>query len=137
MTEKKIVGYTAGVFDLLHIGHINILRNAKGSCDFLIVGVTTDELALSEKGVKPEISFEDRIATIQALKFCDAAIPQDTYDKFELWKKLRFDVMFVGDDWYGKWQKWEEKFKEVGVKIVYFPHTPRITSTQRRERLKK
>ena len=126
-----IIGYTTGVFDLFHIGHLNLLKNAKGMCDKLIVGVTTDELMLEYKKKKAVIPFEERIEIIRSIKYVDAAIAQENMNKFEAWKKLKFDLMFVGDDWYQteKWEKFEEEFKEVGVRIIYFPYTKGTSST--------
>jgi glycerol-3-phosphate cytidylyltransferase len=124
------VGYTTGVFDLFHIGHLTLLKNAKGLCDKLIVGVTVDEL-VSYKNKRAVIPFEERLEIVRSIKYVDAAIPQYDMDKFEMWNKLSFDVMFVGDDWYrsDKWSQLEEKFAEVGVDIVYFPYTPGTSST--------
>jgi len=126
-----IIGYTTGVFDLFHIGHLNILKNAKAMCDRLIVGVTTDELLLNYKAKKAVIAFDERCEITRNIQCVDAVIAQGTMDKFEAWKKLRFDIMFVGDDWYKseKWGKLEEQFKEVGVRIVYFPYTKGTSST--------
>ena len=126
-----IIGYTTGVFDLFHIGHLNLLKNAKGMCDKLIVGVTTDELMLEYKKKKAVIPFEERIEIIRSIKYVDAAIAQESMNKFEAWKKLKFDIMFVGDDWYQseKWKKYEAEFKKVGVRIIYFPYTKGTSST--------
>jgi glycerol-3-phosphate cytidylyltransferase len=125
-----IVGYTTGVFDLFHIGHLNLLKNAKGLCDKLIVGVTTDEL-VSYKGKKAVIPFEERLEIVRNIQFVDAVIPQDSMDKMENWKKLKYDVMFVGDDWHNtpKWEEFENQFNKVGVKIVFFPYTKGVSST--------
>ncbi|KOP72011.1 glycerol-3-phosphate cytidylyltransferase [Bacillus sp. FJAT-21945] len=125
-----ILGYTTGVFDLFHIGHLNMLKNAKSMCDKLIVGVTTDEL-VSYKNKKAVIPFEERIEIVRNIKFVDAAIAQENMDKFEAWKKLKFDMMFVGEDWYNsdKWNRYEEQFEEVNVRIVYFPYTKGTSST--------
>lgn len=133
-----IIGYTTGVFDLFHIGHLNLLKNAKGMCDKLIVGVTTDEL-VSYKNKKAVIPFEERIEIVRSVKFVDSVIPQEDMDKFEMWKKLKFDVMFVGDDWYKteKWKSYEEAFAEVGVKIIYFPYTKGTSSTLINQTLEK
>ena len=124
------VGYTTGVFDLFHIGHLTLLKNAKGLCEKLIVGVTVDEL-VSYKGKKAVIPFEERLEIVRSIKYVDAAIPQYDMDKFEMWHKLGFDVMFVGDDWYqsDRWVQLEEKFADVGVRIVYFPYTAGTSST--------
>lgn len=125
-----VVGYTTGVFDLFHVGHLNMLKNAKGMCDKLIVGVTTDEL-VSYKHKTSVIPFEERIEIVRNIKYVDAVVPQESMDKFEMWRKLKFDVMFVGDDWYNtdKWNSYEEQFKEAGVKIIYFPYYKGTSST--------
>ena len=125
-----IIGYTAGVFDLFHIGHLNLLRNARGLCDKLIVGVSTDEL-VSYKFKRAVIPFHERLEIVRSLKYVDAAIPQRDLDKLEMWNKLKFDVMFVGDDWYQteKWEDYEAQLKAVGVKIVYFPYTETTSSS--------
>lgn len=125
-----VVGYTTGVFDLFHIGHLNLLKNARGLCDKLIVGVTIDEL-VAYKNKRAVIPFEERIEIVRSIKYVDAAIPQEDLDKFEAWKKIRFDVLFVGDDWYKseRWQELEEKFKAVGVRVIYFPYTKGTSST--------
>ena len=132
------IGYTSGVYDLFHIGHLNLLRNAKGMCDKLIVGVTTDEL-VSYKNKKSVIPHNERMEIVRAIRYVDAVIPQEDMDKFEIWKKLKFDVMFVGDDWFNtpKWEEIEAKFKEVEVRIVYFPYTKGTSSTLLNETLKK
>lgn len=125
-----IVGYTSGVFDLFHIGHLNVLRNAKAMCDKLIVGISTDEL-VSYKFKQAVIPFTERMEIVRSIRYVDAVIPQESLNKFELWEKLKFDVMFVGDDWYqtDKWQDLEKQFDEVGVSIVYFPYTKGTSST--------
>ncbi len=125
-----IVGYTTGVYDLFHIGHLNMLRNAKSMCDKLVVGVTTDEL-VSYKNKSSVIPFEERIEIVRNIKYVDVAIPQVNMNKFEAWKKLKFDIMFVGDDWYNtpKWNEYEKQLKDVGVKIIYFPYTKETSST--------
>lgn len=125
-----IIGYTTGVFDLFHIGHLNMLKNAKAMCDKLIVGVTVDEL-VAYKHKKAVIPFEERLEIVRNIKYVDVAVPQTSMNKFEAWEKLHFDVMFVGDDWYGseKWKDYEEQFQKVGVRIIYFPYTKGTSST--------
>ncbi len=125
-----ILGYTTGVFDLFHIGHVNLLRNAKGMCDKLIVGVTTDEL-VSYKNKKSVISFEERMEVVRSCRYVDAVIPQEDMDKFVQWQKIKFDVMFVGDDWFKseKWKAIDKQFKEEGVRVVYFPYSKGTSST--------
>ncbi len=133
-----MIGYTSGVYDLFHIGHLNLLKNAKGLCDKLIVGVTVDRL-VKYKNKKPVIPFEERIEIVRNIKYVDAAIPQEDLDKFKMWEKLHFDVLFVGDDWYHspRWDEMEKKFKDVGVRIVYFPYTKGTSSSLINETLTK
>lgn len=130
MGRKKIIGYTTGVFDLFHIGHLNLLKNAKSMCDHLIVGVTSDEL-VSYKGKTSIVPFRERIEIVRSIKEVDSVVGQYEIDKFKAWEKLKFDVIFVGDDWFGsdEWNEYERKFKEVGVKVVYFPYTLGTSST--------
>jgi glycerol-3-phosphate cytidylyltransferase len=126
-----IIGYTSGVFDLFHIGHLNLLKNAKGMCDKLIVGVTTDEL-VAYKGKKPIIPFADRIEIVRNIKYVDAAVAQENMDKLAMCQRLKVDILFVGDDWYNseKWNNYEKEFNEANIRIVYFPYTKGISSTQ-------
>lgn len=135
---KMVIGYTSGVYDLFHIGHLNLLKNAKGLCDKLIVGVSTDKL-VEYKHKHPVIPFEERIEIVRSCKFVDAAIPQEELDKYKMWEKLHFDVLFVGDDWYNSpsWKEMEEKFSKVGVRVVYFPYTKGTSSTLLNETLTK
>ena len=120
-----IVGYTTGVFDLFHIGHLNIIRRAKEKCDKLIVGVTTDELLQVYKNKSPIIPFEERISIVKSIKYVDEVVPQEDMDKMSHWEKLKFNVVFVGDDWQNtdKWNKIESDFNDVGVAVVYSPYT--------------
>jgi len=126
-----IVGYTTGVFDLFHIGHLNILRQSKERCDSLIVGVSTDELVQKYKNKVPVIPFVERKAIVEAICYVDKVVPQTSMDKMIAWQQLKFDVMFHGDDWKGTklYQEYEERFIQVGVKLVYLPHTQGTTST--------
>lgn len=132
-----IIGYTAGVYDLFHIGHLNLFKNAKGMCDKLVVGVTVDGL-VEYKGKRAMIPFEDRIEIVRSCKYVDAAVPQYDMDKLTACKKLGATVLFVGDDWYGteKWKNYEEEFAKAGVRIVYFPYTKGVSSTKITEALK-
>lgn len=131
------IGYTTGVYDLFHIGHLNLLKNAKGMCDKLVVGVTVDEL-VGYKGKKAMIPFEDRIEIIRSIKYVDAAVPQYDMDKLKACKELGATVLFVGDDWYGsdKWKKYEADGEAEGIKIIYFPYTKGVSSTKISEALK-
>ena len=125
-----IIGYTTGVYDLFHIGHVNLLRNAKSLCDKLIVGVTIDELVMY-KNKKAVIPFHERLEVVQSCKYVDLSIPQNAIDKVEAIKKLKVTKLFVGDDWYDdkKWKKMESELKDCGCEIIYFPYTKGTTST--------
>ena len=126
-----VIGYTTGVLDMFHIGHLNIIRSAREMCDYLIVGVSTDELVQQEKHKTPVISYEERKEIIAALKYVDQVVPQKNKNKLAAWEELHFDKMFVGDDWKGTkaWNDYEEQFRPLGVEIVYLPHTNGISST--------
>jgi glycerol-3-phosphate cytidylyltransferase len=126
-----IVGYTTGVFDMFHVGHLRILERARQHCDQLIVGVTTDELSVSNKGKSPIIEFDERFDIVSALRCVDRAVAQNSMDKIAAWEMLRFDRMFVGDDWRGtpKWNALEADFATRNVEIVYFPYTTHTSST--------
>lgn len=130
MYEPLRIGYTTGVYDLFHIGHLNLLRKAKAQCDYLIVGVSTDDL-VEYKGKRSVIPFEERKEIVGAIKYVDEVVTQENMDKLGAWKKYHFDVMFVGDDWKGtdKWNKIEAELKEVGAEVVYFPYTKGTSST--------
>ncbi len=132
-----IIGYTTGVFDLFHIGHLNILKRAKEKCDFLIVGVSTDELVMQYKNKTPVISYNERVQIVEAIKYVDRVVPQTHRDKFAAWEEYKFDRMFVGDDWKGSplFNELEEKFKPFGVEIVYFPYTEGTSSTMLKKAL--
>ena len=129
--KKKIIGYTTGVYDLFHVGHVEILKKSKLMCDKLIVGVSTDKL-VKYKFKKAVIPFKERIEIISACKYVDLAVPQKDMNKISAYKKYKFDIMFVGDDWYDtdKWKKYEEEFKKFGVRIIYFPYTKSTSSTK-------
>ncbi len=132
-----VIGYTTGVFDLFHVGHVNLLKNAKGMCDRLVVGVTVDEL-VAYKGKHPVIPFADRIEMVRACRYVDVAIPQYDMDKVTACKKLGASCLFVGDDWYetDRWQAYEKELMEVGVRVVYFPYTRSVSSTMLVEEMK-
>lgn len=125
------IGYTAGVYDMFHIGHLNVIRRARERCDRLIVAVSTDELVEAEKHKRPVIPFSERVQIVEALRYVDEVVPQVDKNKLGAWEKYRFDVMFVGDDWKGtpQWQEYEKQFAKVGVEIVYLPHTDGVSST--------
>lgn len=138
MNKKYKVGYTAGVYDLFHVGHLNILKRAKEQCEYLIVAVSTDELVKEYKKKVPVIPYEERKAIIEAIKYVDRVVPQKNRDKIEAFKNIKFDVMFVGDDWKGSevFRKVDEYMKAEGAHgVVYLPHTDGISSTKIRETL--
>ncbi len=122
---------------MFHIGHLNILQRAKEACDYLIVGVSTDELVAFEKGHIPVIPFDDRVRIVEAIRYVDRVVPQTDKNKYKAWEKYRFDKMFVGSDWKGTeaWNRYEEQFRNTGVQFVYLPHTDGISSTILRSEL--
>ena len=136
--KSMIVGYATGVFDLFHVGHLNLLQTAKSMCDKLVVGVTVDEL-VKYKGKKSVIPFEERLRIVQSIKYVDAVIPQYNMNKIQMCDKIGAKLLFVGDDWYNtdKWKKYEKEFSLIGGKIVYLPYTKGTSSTLLNETLVK
>ncbi|MDT0344527.1 adenylyltransferase/cytidyltransferase family protein [Streptomyces litchfieldiae] len=130
----QTVGYAPGVYDLFHVGHLNILRHARSRCDYLVAGVVSDEMAMLAKGRPPVIPLVERLEIIRSIRYVDAAFVETVPDKLETWQQVRFDVLFKGDDWRGtaKGDKLERDFATVGVEIVYFPYTVHTSSTQLR-----
>ena len=129
--NNLIIGYTSGVFDLFHIGHLNILRRAKEQCDYLIVAVSTDGLVQEYKHKTPVICYDERIEIVKAIRYVDEVVPQFNRDKFAAWEKYHFNKMFVGDDWKGSpiFDEVEKKLSSVGVETVYFPYTKGTSSS--------
>lgn len=136
-TKKYKIGYTTGVYDMFHIGHLNVLKRAKAQCDYLIVGVTTDDLCFKRKNKYPIICESDRVAIIKELRCVDQVVLQEDMDKLTAVKKYHADAVFVGSDWKGTdaWKRYEEEFAEVGCTVVYLDHTDGISSTILRDRL--
>lgn len=136
--KKYKLGYTTGVFDMFHIGHLNILKKAKEQCEFLIVGVSTDEVVMKYKNKTPIIPFEERKSIVEAIKYVDQVVPQKNMNKMEAWNDLHFNVMFHGDDWKGTdmYNSLIKAFDEVGCDVVFLPHTDGISSTILTELLK-
>lgn len=126
-----IIGYTTGVFDLFHIGHVNVLKNAKGMCDKLIVGVSTDDLVQNVKNKSPVIPFIERCEILSSCKYVDVVIAQNDRNKTNIQDRLKFDILFVGDDWYGQenWRIMESELSKSGVRVVFFPYTKGTSST--------
>lgn len=135
--KKYKIGYTTGVFDLFHIGHLNILRRAKELCDYLIVGVSTDELVQEYKHKTPVIPFQERKEIVEAIKYVDKVVVQTTMDKMDAWNDLHFDVVFHGDDWKGSplYAEVERSLGVVGCDVVYLPHTDGRSSTMIAQRM--
>lgn len=137
--EKKYqIGYTTGVYDMFHIGHLNILQKAKEQCETLIVGVTTDELCFKRKKKYPIINESDRCKIISAIKYVDKVIFQNDMDKFKVVKNIGADAVFVGTDWKGteSWKNYEKQFASIGCDVVYLDYTDGISSTMLRDKLK-
>lgn len=132
-----IIGYTTGVFDMFHIGHLNIIKRAKDQCDYLIVGVSTDELVQHDKNKSPIIPYADRCAIVESIKYVDKVVPQPDKNKFAAWERYHFNKMFVGSDWKGTeaWNRFEAQLAPVGVEIIYLDHTEGISSTILRDKL--
>lgn len=132
-----IIGYTAGAFDLFHIGHLNLLKKSKENCDKLIVGVTTDELIFQTKHKHPFFCLNERMEIISSIKYVDQVVIQDDLDKVKAWEKYKYDILFSGDDWKGnpRWLDYEKRLKQCGnvVKIIYFPYTKSTSSTKLQE----
>lgn len=137
--KKYKIGYTTGVFDMFHIGHLNIIKRAKEQCEYLVVGVTTDELCEKRKNKRPIICQEDRVAIIESIKYVDRVVLQNDMDKVRAVQQYNADVVFVGSDWKGTpaWNSYEAEFAKVGCNVVYLDHTDGISSTILRERLNK
>lgn len=137
--KKYKVGYTSGVYDMFHIGHLNILRRAKEQCDVLVVGVTTDALCFSRKHKMPIISEVDRKAIVGAIRYVDRVVYQEDMDKLKMARAVGADAVFVGSDWQGtpSWNEYERQFAAIGCTVVYLEHTDGISSTILREKLNK
>ena len=129
--KKYKVGYTTGVYDMFHIGHLNIIRRAKEQCEHLIVGVSTDENVQTHKHKTPVIPYEQRKAIVEAIRYVDEVVPQENMDKFAAWEKYHFDALFHGDDWKGSsmYDEIEKKLAAVGCDMVFLPHTDGVSST--------
>ena len=137
--KKYKVGYTTGVFDMFHIGHLNILRRASEQCERLIVGVSTDELVIDYKGKRPIIPFEERAEIVRAIRYADKVVPQRSLDKLSAWQELKFNALFQGTDWQGSpiYNRTREQFRGLDVDIVFLPHTDGVSSTMLADVLRK
>ena len=127
----KIIGYTSGVYDMFHIGHLNLINNAKELCDYLIVGVNSDNLVQSYKHKEPVINELERAEIVRNIRAVDKCIVVDTLDKLELHDKLQFEAIFIGNDWYGnpRWMQTKDDLSKIDVDVVFLPHTDGISSS--------
>lgn len=135
---EKVIGYTQGTFDMFHIGHLNLIKNAKRHCDYLVVGVNSDDLVESYKNKRPIIPLDERVEIMRAIKYVDEVIATNTLDKKEIWEKVRFNEIYIGDDWKGneRWEKTGKEMEQLGAKLVFLPYTKDTSSTMLREKLK-
>ncbi len=135
--KKKVIGYTAGTFDMFHIGHLNLIKNAKSRCDYLVVGVNSDRLVEEYKGKKVVVPIEERMEIIRALRFVDDVVCVDSLDKKIVWNQMQYDLLFIGDDWKGnpRWEATAAEMKQLGVETIFLPHTEGTNSTLLREKL--
>lgn len=138
-SSDRRVGYAPGVFDLFHIGHLNLLRNGRAFCDYLIAGVVTDELAQRNKAIVPIVPLVERLEIVRSIRFVDEAVIEDVPSKLEQWERLRFDVIVKGNDWMGteRGARLEADFATVGVDVAYLPYTPETSSTMLRRVLRR
>ena len=135
---EKVIGYTQGTFDMFHIGHLNLIKNAKRHCDYLVVGVNSDDLVESYKNKRPIIPLDERVEIMRAIKYVDEVIVTNTLDKKAIWEKVRFNEIYIGDDWKGneRWEKTGKEMEQLGAKLVFLPYTKDTSSTMLREKLK-
>ena len=135
---EKVIGYTQGTFDMFHIGHLNLIKNAKRHCDYLVVGVNSDDLVESYKNKRPIIPLDERVEIMRAIKYVDEVIVTNTLDKKEIWEKVRFNEIYIGDDWKGneRWEKTGKEMEQLGAKLVFLPYTKDTSSTMLRDKLK-
>lgn len=133
----RVVGYVPGAYDMFHIGHLNILRRASRDCDYLIAGVVTDEVMEVIKGRPPVVPLDERLEIVRSISCVDEAVVDVSSNKLEMWRQLRFDVIFKGDDWKGteRGHRLEKDLGGVGVRVVYYPYTPYTSSTALRQLL--
>lgn len=134
---EKVIGYTQGTFDMFHIGHLNLIKNAKRHCDYLVVGVNTDELVESYKNKRPIVPLEERVEIVRAIKYVDEVIVTKTLDKQEIWNSVRFNEIYIGDDWKGnpRWEQTGKDMEKLGARLVFLPYTKETSSTMLREKL--
>jgi glycerol-3-phosphate cytidylyltransferase len=132
------IGYAPGAFDLFHVGHLNLLRNARSRCDYLIAGVVSDDMLKLNKGITPVVSLEERLEIVRSISFVDKAVVEELPQKIDMWRELKFDVLFKGDDWRGteKGTCLDRDFAAVDVEVVYLPRMGNTSSTVLRAALR-
>ena len=135
--KKYKIGYTQGTYDLFHVGHLNLLKRAKEQCDYLIVGVNTDRLVKEYKNKDAIIPEEERARIVESLKYVDKVVLTDTLDKNIVLDNIKFDSIFIGDDWINndRWKKTKEDMGKLGIDVVFLPHTDGISSTEIRTKI--
>lgn len=135
--ERGTVGYVPGGWDMFHVGHLNILKRAKQECDYLIVGVASDDALLEMKGRRPIVPLAERLAIVEAIGVVDEAVVDFSRSKVQAWQRIRFDVLFKGDDWKGspKGDQLEREMAAVSVSVFYLPYTHTTSSTALRRAL--
>lgn len=135
--REKLIGFTAGTFDMFHIGHLNLLKNAKSRCDYLIVGVNSDRLVEEYKNKKAVVPLGERMEIVRSIRYVDEVMQIDSLDKIISWRQKHYDLLFIGDDWKGshRWERTEKEMAKYGVKVIYLPHTEGTNSTLLREKL--
>ncbi len=133
----KLIGFTAGTFDMFHIGHLNLLKNARSRCDYLIVGVNTDQLVQEYKGKQVIVPLSERMEIIRSLRCVDEVMCINTLDKKVSWNQKHYDLLFIGDDWKGnpRWENTKKEMERYGVQTIFLPHTKGTNSTLLREKL--
>ena len=133
-----IIGYTQGTFDMFHIGHLNLLRNARLQCDYLVVGINTDELVMKYKNKSAIVPLDERMDIVGSIKYVDDVIACETLDKMVAYKMIHFNKLFIGDDWKGndRWIETGKMMAKIGVDLIYLPHTQGTSSTMLRDKLK-
>jgi glycerol-3-phosphate cytidylyltransferase len=131
---RRRIGYAPGVYDMFHIGHLNILRNSRIACDYLIAGVLSDEMSFRAKGQSPVVPLTERLEIVNSIRYVDRAVEEDVPSKLEMWRRLKFDVIIKGDDWRGteKGDRLEREFEAVGVEVFYLPYTVQTSSSMLR-----